>query len=98
LEDRVQLLELPDPDRRGDLVEAVVVAEPRVLEPAAAVRPALVGERLEEAPLVLVGGDDHAAFAGRHLLVRIEREDRGPAVRADRPALVRGSERLAGIL
>ncbi len=34
VEDAVELLELPDPERRRDVVEAVVVAEPSVLEPA----------------------------------------------------------------
>ena len=34
LEDAVELLELPDPERGRDVVEAVVVTEPPVLQPA----------------------------------------------------------------
>src|SRR6202022_2006910 len=98
LQDRVQLLELAEADCRGHVVEAVVVAKPRMLEPATAVGAALVGERLEEPPFVLVAGDDDPALAGRHLLVRIEREDGRPAVRADLPPLVARSERLARVL
>ena len=53
VEDPVELLELADADRRADVVDAVVEAEPRVLEPAAAVRAPLVAQRLEQPPFVL---------------------------------------------
>ena len=43
-ENRVELLELPQADRRADVVEPVVEAEPGVLEPPARVGPALVPE------------------------------------------------------
>ena len=53
-EDRVELLELGDADRGGDVVEAVVVAEPRVLEPAARVGAALVARGSSAAATLLV--------------------------------------------
>ena len=43
-EDRVELLELPEPDRGLDVREPVVEAEPRVVEPAAGIRAALVAQ------------------------------------------------------
>src|SRR5204863_8948052 len=94
----VELLELGDPDRGADVVEAVVVAESRVLEPAAAVGAPLVAEALQQPPLRLVMGRDDSALPCRHLLVRIEREDGGRAVRANRRAAVVGAERLACVL
>ena len=97
-QDRVELLELADPERRADVVDAVVVAEPRVIEPAAAVGATLVAHADEPAPGFLVVRRDHPALAGRHLLVRIEGEHRVDAVRADPAALVLRSERLAGVL
>ena len=69
-----------------------------MVEPAAAVGAALVAEADELPPRLLGVGRDHPALAGRHLLVRVEGEDRVDAVRADRPALVLGAERLAGVL
>ena len=59
-----------------------------MLEPAALVAAALVAQRPQQAPLLLRVRRDHPALAGRDLLVRVEREDRGRAVRAERPALV----------
>ena len=98
LEDAVEPLELPDSERRRDVVEPVVEAEPAVLEPAAAVEPALVAKRDEQ--LVLLGrpGRDRAALARRDLLVRVEGPGREMAVRAERLALVPGAERLARVL
>ena len=52
-EDAVELLELPDPERGREVVEAVVVAEPPVLQPARRLEAALVAQRDEQ--LVLVG-------------------------------------------
>ena len=98
VEDRLQLLELTQAERCADVVDPVVEAEPRVVEPAAAVRPALVAEALEQAPGLLRPRRDHAAFAGRDLLVGVEGEDRVLALRADRPPLVDRAERLAGVV
>jgi hypothetical protein len=74
LENGVELLELSEPDRGADVVDAVVEAEPRVLEPAAGVGAALVAQAPQKAPLALGVGRDHSALAGGDLLVRIERE------------------------
>ena len=49
-EDRVELLQLPDPDRRANVVEAVVEAESRVLQPTPAVGSTLAAQALEQAP------------------------------------------------
>ena len=43
-QDRLQLLELADPERGPDVVDPVVEAEPRVVEPAAAVGTTLVAQ------------------------------------------------------
>ena len=97
-QDRVELLELADPERRADVVDAVVEAEPCMVEPATAVGATLVAEA-DELPPRLLGVRRHdPAFAGRDLLVRVEGEDRVDAVRADAAALVLGAERLAGVL
>src|SRR6266540_2061051 len=99
LQDPVELLELGDPDRRLEVRPAVVEAEPDVVEPAPlSVRAPLVAQALEQAPLVFGLRHDHPALAGRHLLVRVEAEGGGRAVRADRPPLVLGPERLGGVL
>ena len=97
-ENQVQLLELAQADRRADVVDPVVEAEPRVVEPPAAVGPALVAQALEQEPRLLRPGRDDATLARRDLLVGIEREDRVLALSADRPPLVDGAERLAGIV
>src|SRR5437868_6583737 len=94
----VQLLELPEPECRAHVAEAIVEAESHVLEPAAGVATALVPQRAQQPPLLLRVRRDHAALAGRHLLVRIERKDGAHAVRTDPLALVAGAERLARIL
>ena len=94
-QDLVELLELRDPDRRADVVQAVVEPEPHVVEPAAFVAAALIAQRAQREPLLFRVGVDDAALAGRDLLVRIEREHARPALRADRRALVLGAERLA---
>jgi len=48
-QDGVELLELAQSDRRADVVDPVVEAQPCVLEPAARVGPALVAEAAQEA-------------------------------------------------
>ena len=69
-----------------------------MLEPPAPVSAALVAEALEQPPLLLGVRRHHAAFPRRDLLVRVEGEDRGGAVRADACAAVLRAERLAGVL
>ena len=98
LEDPVELLELADAECRREVVEAVVVTEAAVLQPARSLEPALVAQRDEQLVLVLVARRDGAALARRHLLVRIERPDGRMAVRAERLALVLRAERLARVL
>ena len=99
LQDPVELLELGDSDRGLDVRPAVVEAEPHVVEPGAlAVGAALVPEADEQLPLLLGMRRDDAAFAGRHLLVRVEAEHRRRAVGTDRAALVLGAERLGRVL
>ena len=98
-ENLVEPLELRDADRRGDVGEAVVVAEPRVLEPSAPCPHVPGCERLlSRRHCSSVGRDDDAALAGRDLLVRVEGEDGEVAVRAERPALVLRAERFARVL
>ena len=97
-EDLVDSLELRHADRGRHLVEAVVVAEPVVLEPLAVVRATLVRERLQARLQVDVVGRDHAALARGDLLVRVEGEDREVPVRADASARGDRPDGLGGIL
>src|SRR5256885_689924 len=60
-------------------------------EPVVSEAPQTFGERL------VVGGH-HAALAGRHVLDRMQAEDREVAERADRTILILGAERVGGIL
>ncbi len=77
--DVVELLELADADRGPDVVDPVVESEPCMLEPAAGVGAALVAQASQQPPLRLRMRRDHAALAGRDLLVRVEGKDRrGP--------------------
>ena len=69
-----------------------------MLQPARGLEPALVAQRDEQLVLCLVARRHGAAFARRHLLVRIERPDGRMAVRAERLALVLRTERLAAVL
>src|SRR5437588_347569 len=97
-EDLLELLQLANPKRGGDVVQAVVEAEAAVLEPARGLEPSLVAERDEQLVLGLRVGRDRAALAGRDLLVRIEGEDSRVPVRAEPPALVHSPECLARVL
>ena len=85
--------------RARDVRQAVVEAEPVVVEPAHVGRAALVALGVDR-DLVLVGAErDHPALAGRELLVGVEAEHRRVAAAADRDAVgVDGAERLAGVL
>jgi hypothetical protein len=69
-----------------------------VLQPAALVAASLVAQRAQETPLLLGVRRHHAALARRHLLVRVEGEDRARAVRAERCTAIDGAERLTRIL
>ena len=69
-----------------------------MLEPVAGVGAALVGERAQLPGERGVVGRDHAALARRHLLVRVEGEDRGVARAADAAAAVLAADGLAGVL
>ena len=92
-------LELRDPDRRLDLGEPVVEAEPVVVDPAHVRRPALVALAAQRRRGLGSGDGDHAPLARGQLLVGVEGEGREVAARADLPALgVARAERLAGIL
>ena len=95
----VEPLELREPERARDVGEAVVEAEPVVVEPAHVGRAALVALGVD--PLLLLGraDHDHAALARRDLLVGVEPEDRGMPAPADRRAVgMERPERLAGVL
>ena len=97
-QDPVELLELADPDRGPDVVDAVVEPEPRVVEPAAAVGATLVAQALEQLPRLLRPRRHDAALAGRDLLVRVERPDGVLALRTERALPVPRSERLARVV
>ncbi len=97
-EDLVELFELADPDRSVNVIEPVVEAESRMLEPAAVIGAPLIAERAQQSPRLFGVRRDHPALAGGDLLVRIEGERRVDPVRTDRLALVLGAEGLARIL
>ena len=69
-----------------------------MFEPGAGVRPTLVTQAQDALVDRFVIGRDNATLARCHLLVRIEREDRRRAVRADHLALAFGTQRLGAIL
>ena len=50
---RVELFELGERSSSGEIAEAVVVAEARMLEPPTGVSPTLVSETLEHAPYLM---------------------------------------------
>ena len=95
----VEALELGEAERAGEVGEAVVEAEPVVVEPAHVGRPALVALGVD-LRLVLGGAHgDHAALARGELLVGVEAEHgRVPARAHGRPVGVDRAERLAGVL
>ena len=98
-EHRVELLELGDAERRGDVGEPVVEAEPVVVEPAHVDGPALVALAAQAGRLGGVGGDDHPPLPRRHLLVGVEGEGGEVAAGADLASLgVDRAERLTGVL
>ena len=95
-EDLVVAFELGQAERRGEVVESVVVAEARMRQPLAGVTPALV-RRLFRSSLLFRADGHGAPFSGGHLLVRVEREDGRTARGTDGPSSVLGAERLAGV-
>ena len=95
----VEAPELREPERAGDVREAVVEAEPVVVEPAHVRRAALVALGVDPLLQRRVAERDHPALARRQLLVGVEAEHRRVAARADRRAVgVTRAERLAGVL
>ena len=80
-------------------LKPVVEAEAVEVQPLHVRRPALVSLRVDLRLDRRVGGRDHAALAGRQLLVGVEAEHRRMPAAADRRAVgVDGAERLAGVL
>src|SRR5207245_466918 len=91
----IELGELREADRRRDLRHPVVEADEDVLVlRGLAVVPEEPG--LLRDPVVV--GDDHAAFAGRHVLRGVEREARGVAEVARLLAVVLRAGGLGGVL
>src|SRR6266508_331584 len=97
-EQTVELLQLADPERCLEIRDPVVEPEPDVVEPARVVRAALVAEALHQLPFLLGMRRDDPALARRDLLVRIEAERAGDAMRADGRALVLSAERLTRVV
>ena len=69
-----------------------------MLQPGAAFGTPLIAQALHEPGEPSVARHDDPALAGRHLLVRIERERRGRTEAADPPAAILGAQGLAGIV
>ena len=95
----IEPLHLRDPDRRLQVGEPIVEPDAVVLHlpvVRSAALVALAGNPLRD---LLVGRDQDAALPRRHLLVRVEGEDRDVARRADLAALpVDGTEGLRRVL
>src|SRR5205807_10291188 len=81
-----------------ELVEAVVEAEPIVVQPAHVRRATLVALGLDPLLDRGVGHRHHPPLTRRNLLVRVEAERRWIAAGADGDAAVRRAERLARVL
>ena len=81
--------QLHDAERARELVEAVVEAEPIVVQPAHVRRATLVALGVDPLLKRLVADADHPALARRQLFVRIETEHRGMAASSDRDAIGR---------
>src|SRR3984885_8705572 len=95
----VQVLELREPERAGEIGQAVVEAKTVVVEPVHVGRPALIALRVDALPQGGVRHRDHAPLAGGQLLVGVEAKHGGVAAGTHRYAVgVDGAERLAGVL
>ncbi len=95
----VEALELREPEGAGQLVEAVVEAQPVVVEPVHVGRATLVALGVQALLGRRVGAHHGPALARRDLLVGVEGEHRGVAATAHgRPVPMRRAERLAGVL
>jgi len=90
-EDPLQLLELPDPDGRTNVVDAVVEPEPGVIEPTPPSALPWLRRPLQEPPRLLRPRGHDTTLTGRDLLVRIERPDGVLPLGAERPTLVDGA-------
>jgi hypothetical protein len=98
LEDRVELLQLADPDRGANVVDPVVEPQPRVLQPPSPVGAALVPEAREQAPRRLRMRRHDSTLARGDLLVRVEGEDGVLSLRTHGPTGVPCAQRLAGVV
>src|SRR6185295_11649651 len=94
----VEALHLDGAERRRELVEAIIVTEPAVREPAVEHVAPLIAEAAEEPVPLSVRRDEHTALAGRHRLVRVEGEHTRVGESAGGAALVGGANRLARVL
>ena len=83
LQEGEEAADLRDPQRGGQLVHPVVESEALVLEPRAHLAAALVAEAPTGGGELVIVRDDHAAFTGGDLLVRVEGEAAGGAEAAD---------------
>src|ERR687892_2610268 len=100
VEQLVQALDLGDSDRRLQVREAIVEPETVVIHLTIVLRrAALVAFARYPLRDLLVRRDEHASLAGRHLLVRVEGEDRDVPRCPDLAAHpIDRSESLGGVL
>ncbi len=95
----VEALELGEPERAGEVAQAVVESEPVVVEPAHVGRAALVALGVDPLLDPRVRAHHRPALAGGDLLVRVEAEHREVPARAHgRAVRVEGAQRLAAVL
>ncbi len=95
----IEVLQLRQPDRAGDVRQAVVVAEPVVVEPVHVGGAALVSLGVDPLLQARVAERDHAPLPRGQLLVGVEAEHGQVAARPYRDAVLVGrAERLAGVL
>lgn len=99
-DDLLDPLHLGHAEGRGELVHPVVVAQAFVVEPEPGLPAALVAHAPAEGGDALIIRDDHPAFAGGDLLVRVKGEDRrtGPRAVAALYPLVLRPQGFTGVL
>ena len=95
---RVDAPQLPKPERRAHLVEAIVVAEPHMTQPGRIVIAPLIAQASQQARPFRIRRDDHSAFTRRHLFVGIESEHCRRPERARALTVMRRADRFACIL
>src|SRR5207249_11615153 len=66
--------------------------EPFVLQPSAVFRAALIAPTAAQGGRLRIAGDDHSAFPGRYLLIRIEGKCGGVAEGPHLPAMIAGAD------